>query len=156
MLNKTANQFTTTGELEHDFWLVNGIRDFAVLPDGVVQKFGALPIRLHVGTPSYGGVHIQKHMNKWPKYIERQGILMADILYQKLGQTGIIYSTESPNKCKIHLSLLPNALVILQYRFAGDDQYWSVTSFYPPHNANLDGVKLGRYPGVPGRNQVQR
>lgn len=155
MIVNTDNVFTTTGDLEHDFWLVNGSHNFGVVPAGVVDGVDELPIRLHVGTASYGCVHIEKHRHKWPKYVQEQRIKIVDVLYQKLGQPGIIYNAESASKCKINLRLAPNSLLILERRFLHLDVYWSVTTFYPLHS-RIDGVNIGRYPGVPGRNPVRR
>jgi hypothetical protein len=139
-------EFTKTGDLEDDFWLVDGSDVFAIMP--ATADFPELPIKLHIGTPDYGSVHMAKHRIKWPRHIQRMSDL--EILYNKLAGAGKIWCSEKNSKVKITLSLSPSALLILELRYNEVGKYWSVTTLYP-YNKQPDGSIIGRYPGMPGR-----
>lgn len=139
--------FTKEGDKWFHHWLINGQRDFALIPAGVMRGFDVdLPVRLQNGNPySFGYTHIEKRM-KWVKSIS-EGI--PELIYAKLGQSGQVWSTELESKIKIVMQLAPEAMLVLTEQDRtrqGGDRYLSVTTIYNPRgSAHLDGELIGRY-----------
>ncbi len=71
-----------------------------------------LPIWLKVGTSAYGATHILTKHRRW---ISDQGLEPAAVIYEKLGQRGRMYTTESGAKIKLALRINPAALILLEY-----------------------------------------
>jgi hypothetical protein len=136
--------FTTSGAKEHDFWLVDGNPDLGHMPTNI-EGIESLPIRLKIGNVRYGQLHIDVRHGVW---LSQKKETACSMVHKKLQQTGKIYITESDGKLKIHLSLSPNALLLLHLHEWKDEKYYSVISIYPNEGA-LDGDFLGRY--VPRR-----
>ena len=145
----TPPLFTKSGDWKDDFWLVNGSKDFSMMP--ATKDFPEpYPIRLHIGTPDYGSVHLEKHRHKWPK--KMQEMLVVEILYEKLKGAGKIWLSESDSKVKVTLTISPSAILILTLKYMGSVKYWSVTSIYP-FSKTPDGDVIGRYCGM--KNKIQ-
>lgn len=137
--------FRQTGTAKEDFWLVNDSRDFGFMPP--INDIPGLPIRLHVGTPDFGEIHLKKHQNKWPRYMLTWP--PAQILYSKLESSGSVFITESRSKFKVALYLKPAALLVVEYRYlyieGAKEFYWSVISLHPRDLARLDGEVICNY-----------
>ena len=132
--------FTCSGYRAKDLWLVDGSPEFAFFPGGVVQTVpNPLPIRLRVGTMAYGETHIRTKHGHW---VTKFSTNVPELVYQKRGQSGAIYSTEEDGKLKISLRFQPSSLLVLH--LIGD--HFSVTSLYM-HPTRLDGRPLGKYRG---------
>ncbi len=145
--------FEPTGRKAKDLWLVDGSPDFAHFPGGLADHIPEpLPIWLRVGTSAYGEVHIRGGHGHW---VRRFNKTVPELLYEKLGQPGVIYTAEETAKFKISLRLNPTSLLILHLITHQQQPHFSVTSFYT-HPARLDGERLGRYPGRPGSAQTRR
>lgn len=141
--------FSKDGEERYSFWLADNSRDFSFMP-AIPGYFDCLlPIRLHVGSPDFGEIHLSKHHHKWPRQMQKMS--SAAIVYHQLGGAGSVWCTEVNKKIKVALSISPASLLILERRYIGADNYWSVTSLYPTGGRRFDGEIIGRYPGVPGR-----
>ncbi|GAA6167065.1 hypothetical protein [Sessilibacter corallicola] len=136
-------QFRPEGNKERDFWLINGQRDWATVPDGKINGFnGDLPIRLQVGNFGWGKKHIEKRHGHW---LAKLGRTLAEVLHEKLGQPGQIYSTEENDKIKIMMRLSPDALLVLRHvrhREYGD--FFTVVTLYK-QTGHIDGESIGRY-----------
>lgn len=136
--------FEAEGSDKDQFWLINGSRDFAILP--AIQNFPPLPIRLHVGNPDFGEAHLYKHRLKWP--MPMRNLSGAEILHRKLRNSGDIYTTEGAKKKKVALYVKPSALLVVQHRYLWVENqqecYWSVISLHP-RSGKLDGEVIGRY-----------
>lgn len=136
--------FQAEGSDKDHFWLIDGSRDFAIMP--AIQNFPSLPIRLHVGDPDFGEVHLYKHRLKWPPWMRK--LSGAEILHHKLKTSGDIYTTEGEKKKKVALYVKPSALLVVQYRYLRienrQEHYWSVISLHP-RSTPLDGEVIGRY-----------
>ncbi len=139
--------FIPTGATKDDYWLVNGSRDFSLLPANTITGWNIdLPIRLHVGNVAFGQIHMQKHLREFKDRLNRT---IPELIYYKLGQGGTIYNTEKDIKFKIKFGLAPDALVLMERRYvklgAGErDEYLSLVSFFPSRS-RLDGTPVGRY-----------
>lgn len=137
--------FLQTGTAKEDFWLVNDSRDFGLMPP--IDDIPELPIRLHVGTPDFGEIHLKKHQNKWPQYMLKWP--PAKILHLKLSSSGSVFMTESKSKLKVALFLSPAALLVVQHRYlyleGVKEFYWSVISLHPRDLAKLDGNVICKY-----------
>lgn len=143
-LNRFMPVFTCTGSAPKDLWKVDGSPDFAYFPGGVLARVPEpLPIRLKVGTVAYGETHILKRHGHW---VAKQRMSVPELVYMKLGNSGVIYCTEHDDKFKISLKLNPTSLLILNLISGHDVDHFSVTSLYM-HPSRLDGENLGRYPG---------
>ncbi|MEY4756863.1 MAG: hypothetical protein RJA34_1761 [Pseudomonadota bacterium] len=139
-------QFTSTGTLAHDLWLADGSPDFATFPAGIHSRVPhPIPIWLKVGTPAYGSVHIMKRHGLW---VHKQKKTVAQLVWDKLGQQGRIWTTEKEGKLKINLHWNPSALLILELQDKAEVAHFSVTSLYLKQGV-LDGIELGVYPGRP-------
>lgn len=142
--NTTMPVFTVTGTHHKDLWLVDGKKEFGFIPGGIVSGVAArLPIWLTVGTMAYGELHIRKRHGHW---VSKQKKAVPELVYEKLGQPGLIYCTEESDKFKISLRLNPSSLLILNLIQRAEEAHFSVTSLYM-HPTQLDGDRLGRYPG---------
>ncbi|MEQ1556627.1 MAG: hypothetical protein ABL915_07495 [Gallionella sp.] len=136
--------FTTTGNKHNDLWLVNGSPEFAIFPAGLVDGVESeTPIYLKVGNLSYGETHIRSKHFHWVKKQNFQSV--AELVYFKLEQPGLVYCTETDSKLKIMMRLNPSAMLVLQL-YHHPHLHFSVTTIYQ-HQSALDGEKLGRYPG---------
>ncbi|GLS83258.1 hypothetical protein [Paraferrimonas haliotis] len=137
-----TDTFTVTGNNKYDYWLVNGRRDWAVIPSGTITGFDEdLPIRLQVGHAGFGQIHIEKRHRHWLRKINKS---LQEVLALKLAQPGTIYSTEEDRKIKIAMRLSPDALLILRLTPHRYGNFLTVVSLYI-RNGKLDGDILGRY-----------
>jgi hypothetical protein len=145
--------FFATGATETSFWAVNDSINFGYLSAQYGSTFKTMdqtfaPIRLRVGNKVYGQKHIEiKHK----ALLLTNNISAAELVYLKLRQSGVIYSTEDVRKTKISLRVNPSALMILELRKEGAEIFWSVVSIYT-HPKRLDGTELGRYKFRPNAN----
>lgn len=136
--------FSTTGHQPWDCWLADGDRAFGYLPGGLLPGVNqACPIWLKVGTEAYGERHITKRHGHW---VERQGMGVPELVFAKLGQSGVIYTTEREGKLKINLRLAPASLMVLDWMGQHAHPHYSVTTLFA-HPRNLDGSIIGRYLG---------
>lgn len=136
--------FNTTGNHHNDRWLVNGSPVFAMFPKGVLDGIDAnVPIYLKVGNPSFGEMHIREKHFHWVRQQKIESV--AALVYYKLGQPGEVYCSEAEKKLKIMMRLKPSALLIMEL-IEHPEMHFSVTTIYY-HQGNLDGEKIGRYPG---------
>lgn len=135
--------FSQTGSKKRDFWLIDGQKDWAIIPNGTINGFNQdLPVRLQVGDLSWGQKHID---NKHRHWLEKLNKSLADTLYLKLGQSGQIYSTEDDCKIKIMMYINPGALLVLRHvQDDKDGDFFTVVTLYK-QNKRLDGESLGRY-----------
>lgn len=136
--------FSTTGTRPHDCWLVDGAQEFGWMPAGVIHGIpNRSPIWLKVGTEAYGERHIAKRHGHW---VQQQKLSVAELVFHKLGQSGLIYTTEREGKIKINLRLSPSALMVLDWVDHPVTAHFSVTTIFA-HTRHLDGTILGRYCG---------
>jgi hypothetical protein len=134
--------FIATGEAEDDYWLVDGCRDFSILPANTITGWTMdLPIRLHVGVAeSYGRLHMEKHLDQFRDRWKRS---IPELIYYKLGHGASIFNTDKPIKKKLQFGTTPKAFLFLEKRFKkldGDarDEYLSLVSFYPPKQYQIE------------------
>jgi len=136
--------FTASGAKARDLWSVDGSPQFATFPGGILTKVPiAIPIWLRVGTIAFGEIHIRTRHGHW---VSKTGKSVPEFVYEKLGQSGSVYSTEMVDKVKVSLRLNPASLLIMNLISHGHQDHFSVTSLYI-HPARLDGNVVGRYPG---------
>jgi hypothetical protein len=146
---KETMAFIATGPTEDDYWLVNGSKEFSILPANTITGWDIdLPIRLHVGNVAYGQIHMQKHVYQIKDRLKRS---IPELVHYKLGQGATIYNTEKSTKIKLKFGLVPGALIVMERRYmwlddGKKDEYLSMTTIYPPWRP-LDGEPIGRYDG---------
>lgn len=134
--------FTCTGTQKHDLWLVDGSKDFAWFPGGIVPEFPIdLPIRLHVGDNLFGDVHITKKHGHW---VSKVGLPVPELVWKKLQTGGFIYSAEKEQRLNFSLRISPDSLMVLDWRSVKAEAYFSVVTLYA-HPSKVDGMVLGRY-----------
>lgn len=135
--------YKRNGNNKWSFWLLDERIDWAVVPAGIIKGFDEeLPIRLQVGTPAWGKVHIENRHSRW---LASKSMCACEMLYKKLGQSGQIFSTEENGKIKIMMRIAPDALLVLRYVNTGKSEpFFTVVTLYY-HNQHLDGESLGRY-----------
>lgn len=139
--------FIASGTTKDDYWLVDGHKDFSILPANTITGWDIdLPIRLHVGNVAFGQIHMQKHVYELKDRMKRS---IPELVYYKLGQGADIYNTENSRKIKLKFGLTPNALICMERRFlelggGKIDEYLSMVTIYPPRG-QLDGHSIGRY-----------
>jgi len=135
-------QFTQSGSGEHDFWLIDGNTDFAVIPANIIPGIDeATPIRLQNGHAAYGANHIIKRHGHWVTKNEPSGCI-ATITHRKLSQVGTLYSTEEKGKTSIAMKMTPQAFMVLRH----EKTFFTVVTLYFKQGA-IDGSKIGRYLG---------
>ena len=134
----------------HDFYQSNGNLDFSYFPSDLVPSLPPghnVPIRLHRGNGLFGAIHIARRHGHW---LDLNKLDVASMVWLKLQQSGLAYTTEEDGKLKINLTLRPNALLVMQLNstegFSPATSYFSVTSLYP-NASGLDGQRLGHYSG---------
>lgn len=146
---KEIMAFIATGPTKDDYWLVNGSKEFSILPANTITGWDIdLPIRLHVGNVAYGQIHMQKHVYQIKDRLKRS---IPELVYYKLGQGATIYNTEKSMKIKLKFGLAPDALIVMERRYmwlddGNKDEYLSMTTIYPAGRP-LDGEPIGRYDG---------
>jgi len=148
-----------------DYWLVNGQKDWAFVKNPVAKELGVpegTPIRLHEGNQrEYGSTHIYKKarrtiiqnvIRRSDKTAKRYNQIAVNETYAqefvwlKLNSSGRFYSAEEEDKSKIHLSMNPGSLMILQIKTDNEDKlYLSIVSLYVFNSKSLDGERIGRY-----------
>lgn len=133
--------FTRTGNDERDFWLVNGIKDFAIIPAGIIPGVEQqMPIRLPYGNTVYGSNHILHGHGNWVARSEPSGCV-ATLVWRKLSHKGMMY-VEQDSKVNLNLTIAPHALLILK-KF---NDFYSVTTLYP-YQRKPQGKQICRYNG---------
>jgi hypothetical protein len=143
-------QFSLQGNKRFDFWLVEGNRDFAIIPANTIADIDRdIAIRLQVGDRFFGERHVIDRHKLWVNLlIERRMIepvnSVASLVWLKLGQRGNIFSTESTDKIKIVMSISPDALMVLKYIDTGNDKFFTVLTLYKT-TSRIDGMKIGTY-----------
>lgn len=124
-----------------DQWLVNGSQAFGWISGDTHPAIAEdTPIYLfHGNRRDYGAAHIEKHKNFWKRYATSAPAWV----WLKCQQSGRIFITsEQDRKIKLHLSLSPSALLVLEYR--EEHCCFSVVSLHPKPSFN-DGTIVGRY-----------
>ncbi len=135
--------FTRSGPSPKDCWLVDGSPNFGIFPAGLLAQIDApTSIWLKVGNVAFGETHINERHGHW---VARQLKTVPQLVFEKLGQPGHIYCTESEKKVKVSLRIAPSSLLVLELVRASE-VHFSVTSLYA-HPAQLDGQVMGRYRG---------
>jgi len=143
--------FIATGTTADDYWLVNGSKDFSILPAGTLPSWTIdLPIRLHVGVQeSYGQLHMEKHLNQFHDRLKRS---IPELIYVKLGQGASIFDTDKPVKKKFQFGTIFQAFLFVERRYKDlddgtRDEYLSMVSFYPPKRYQMQDTKdaIARY-----------
>ena len=134
--------YTLQGSGQYSFWLVNGNKDWATIPQGIIQDFDyPLNIRLQPGNNAWGQKHIDKKHSVW---LKKHGKSVHNMLHNKLGQSGTIYTTETDNKLKITMSMAPGSLLILTLVEQPEDKFLTLVTMYG-HTTRVDGTNIGRY-----------
>lgn len=134
----------------YDFWLVDDKPNFGTIPRGILPGVDTdAPIRLQRGNTDFGATHIQSKHWHW---LEKNRHSAPSLVWTKLGQSGLFYSTEESEKLKLNLVQTPSALVVLRYR-PGNDPFFSVVTVYP-RNEKLDGTQIGRYQARPNSSAL--
>jgi len=148
-----------------DYWLVNGQKNWAFVKNPAARELGVpegTPIRLHEGNErKFGSTHIYKKarrttvqnvLRRSNKTAKRYSQIAAhetyapEFVWLKLNSSGSFYSADSEDKSKIHLSMSPGSLMILQIKEDNEDQlYLSIVSLFVYNSNGLDGDRLGRY-----------
>lgn len=138
-----------------DYWLVNGQKDWAFVKNPVAKELGVqegTPIRLHEGNErQFGSTHIYKKtrrtivqnvLRRSDKTVKRynqiaaHGTYAPEFVWLKLNSSGRFYSADEEDKSKIHLTMSPSSLMILQIKKDNEDQlYLSIVSLYV-YNSN--------------------
>lgn len=141
MQNEENMTFTVQGTKYFHFWERKGNIDLSIIPKGTIREVDIdLPIRLQVGNPSFGYQHIEK------KHSRHFGDLSThEFIYNKLGQSGTIYTTEEESKLKILLRVSPSSLLVL--RMVDHNSlgwFLTIVSIYPKEG-RVDGKEIGRY-----------
>jgi hypothetical protein len=133
--------FTRTGDEEKDFWLIDGLTDFAVIPPGIIPGIShAMPIRLPFGNTVFGSNHILHGHGDWVMKNEPSGCV-ATLVWRKLNHKGMMY-VEQDSKLNLNLTISPNAILILK-KFSN---FYSVTTLYP-FLRKPQGKQICRYNG---------
>jgi hypothetical protein len=132
--------FTTTGELETDYWQADGNIDFAYLPANLIPSFpDGGPIRLHVGNSAHGQKHIDFKHQPW---LTKLGLQACEVVWDKLQKPAQIYSSDKQSAFKLSFRFSPEALMVIEWRWSAN--YFSVVTLYS-HPSRIDGQLLGRY-----------
>lgn len=135
--------FTAVGQGRHDFWLLDGHPDFAMIPGGVFDGLTQdMPIRLQNGDKRFGMTHIRQRHNHWVQRQEPSGCA-ATLLHRKLSQSGKIHVADG-HKYLIAMRLAPEAVVILNHIPAR--QFLTVVTMYF-RQGPIEGREVGRYLG---------
>ena len=135
-------EFRETGGKAHDFILVDDKIDWAVIPGGTLDGFNVdLPIRLQVGNPAFGKQHI---INRHSPWLDKHQKSVEEMLFEKLGSPGQVWTTEEDDKIKIMMSLAPDAVLVLKLINTKKDSFFSVTTIYHKRGS-VDGSRIGRY-----------
>lgn len=135
----------------YGFWTVDQSRQFGLFPGSLLGLAAELPICLQRGVEAaWGETHIWKRHGSW---VARHTVKVNDpyekvawLVWQKLQQSGSIWTADGNHKRKFLLPLSPAALMVLQYN-PGTDAFMGVTSLVP-NDGNVDGTNLGRYQGI--------
>jgi hypothetical protein len=145
--------YMQTGSTIHDFWLVDGQKDFAIVQVEAVPFLSQpLPVWLKVGNAVFGSNHILQRHGKWAL---SHATSVPELVYKKLGQPGTIYTTEQDSKLKICIRISPEALLVLNLFDRVPVPHLSVTSLYAMPRS-VDGERLGKYKGRPSQFQSVR
>jgi len=149
--------FGREGNEKFDFWLINGIKNFAIIPANTIKDIKSdipvhnnIPIRLQVGNKMFGEQHIIDKHSHWindlvkKNYIVSQENKVAELVWLKLGQNGAIYSTETSKKIKIMMRISPDALMVLHYTQANHEIFFTIATLYKA-TSPIDGTPIGRY-----------
>ena len=135
-------EFRETGGKAHDFILVDDKIDWALIPAGTFEGFDVdLPIRLQVGNPAFGKQHIIKRHSRW---LDKHQKSVEEMLFEKLGSSGQVWTTEEDDKIKIMMSVAPDAVLVLKLIHTKTDSFFSVTTIYHKRGS-VDGSRIGRY-----------
>ncbi|MFM9970587.1 MAG: hypothetical protein ACKVQK_19525 [Burkholderiales bacterium] len=126
-----------------DFWTANGSREFGTFPGGVlVAAPKPTPICLQHGNRTHGALHIELDHSHWLKRIQ---MTVAQAVWVKCHQTGLVYCTEQEDKLKVSITFSPSALLVLRY-IEDENPYFRVVTLYY-HEGKLDGSPVGRFNG---------
>lgn len=149
--------FGREGNEKFDFWLINGIKNFAVIPANTIKDINSdipvhnnIPIRLQVGNKMFGEKHIVDKHSHWiddlvnKKYIVSQENQVAELVWLKLGQNGTIYSTETSKKIKLMMKISPDALMVPHYTEVEHEIFFTIATLYKTTNP-IDGTQIRRY-----------
>ncbi len=135
-------EFSKEGDDRFTFWTVNASKDWAIIPANTLKGFPEeRPIRLQVGTKTWGQTHIEFRHSMWLKKIDKT---VQEALFLKLAQSGSVYSTEDDNKIKIMMRIAPDSLLVLRLVNNKHGDFLTVVSLYYK-NERVDGDALGRY-----------
>ena len=135
---------------KHDFYAApNGSFDLATMPGGVVDfSPNHTPIRLQRGDGGFGAHHIAAKHGVW---LDRHKKTVTEMVWEKLQQPGLIYTTEDASKLKVTMRFPPPALLLLRH-ISSAQPFFTVVSLYLLEGA-VDGEPLGQYP-TSGQTQM--
>lgn len=153
--------FSVTGDLQDDYWLVDGRNNFSILPANTINGWTIdLPIRLHIGRKeSFGQLHMEKHRQEFQGSQKRS---IAELLWGRLGEGGLIFDTDKINKKKIQFKQKTAALIFIERRFRNlpnglRDEYLSMVTFYSPKSRQIQHSSDAiRYDGNNRRLSIQQ
>jgi hypothetical protein len=128
--------FFATGSDVDDYWLVDGSKDFSILPANTITGWTIdLPIRMHVGRyESHGHIHMERHRDQFRDRMKRT---IPELVHYKLGHGAAIFDTDKDVKKLFQFGTKFEAFLFVERRYAklpsgALDEYLSMVSFYPP------------------------
>lgn len=140
--------FLHEGHHHNDHILLNGSRDWGMIPKGTIQDIDFdLPVRVLVGNRGFGYKHILGYPDR-KIWMEGLADSVENFIHMKLGHSGDIFETDgriNQTRIKVAMRSAPSTLLIFEVIGSDSpDPYLSFVTAYQ-FNRTIREYKIGRY-----------